>query len=373
MKNKAARAMEEVLRLRNNGGDTSDYNPEMAKTSTASMASETPSEITDDSVPSLKKKIKKQDERIVKLRNDAQKYKTDLDKATKIIEREVGEGMSIDEILKDTSSWKGRAQKIEMLKTKIRQLKLDNGDSISTTTMNTEFTGIKSHAEKNLETMQSNRARELDKMKEELVELRDKYESLQQKYKGACARKVAVENEMKEMKSLLSSKFKVLIDKTENDDKLINALRVENQSLKSGKGAKMSTTTTAAKATSDDNLDRLYTIQNENAKLKNELIVLKSDLKKKENQVNELMMNCVGAPDEALEEKENYIMDLEDRVEQLERENFVIKNKNPESMTGRNNTESDKIIKDLSAQNAKMRLKIADLSEKVRDLEAQTA
>jgi predicted nucleic acid-binding Zn-ribbon protein len=185
MKNKAARAMEEVLILKGGGGDIPDYNSEMGKTSTASMASDATSEISDDSISSLKKKIKKQDERIVKLRNDAQKYKTDLDKATKIIEREVGEGMSIDEILKDTSTWKGRAQKIEMLKNKLRKLKLDNGDSISTTTFNSEYTGIKTHAEKNLETMGSNRARELDKIKEELVELRDQYESLQQKYKGA--------------------------------------------------------------------------------------------------------------------------------------------------------------------------------------------
>jgi len=95
-----------------------------------------------------RKSINKQEERIVKLRNNAQKYKTDLEKAQKIIEREVGEGKSIDEILKENSSWKGRAQKIEMLKTKLKALRLENGDSVSTTTFTSGFTAPKTHAAK---------------------------------------------------------------------------------------------------------------------------------------------------------------------------------------------------------------------------------
>jgi hypothetical protein len=175
---------------------------------------------------------------------------------------------------------------------------------------------------------------------------------------------------MKEMKNLMSGKFKLLIDKTDNDDKLINALRIENKSLKTGKGAKMTAT---AKSPNDDNLDLVYSLKNENSKLKNELIVLKSDLRKSDEKVNELMMNCVGAPDEAIEEKENFIMDLEDRVEQLERENFVLKNKIPDNMPKKSNTENDLIIKDLSTMNAKLRMKIADLTEKVKQLEGSAA
>lgn len=37
------------------------------------------------------------------------------------------------------------------------------------------------------------------------------------------------------------------------------------------------------------------------------------------------MTNCVGAPDEELEEKELRIADLEDKVELLEKENFKIR------------------------------------------------
>jgi len=182
MKSKAARAMEEVLRLKNGG-----IVPDDTKTiPTSEQISNDQSDNNDqESAAELNKKIKKQEERIVKLRNDAQKYKTELDKAMKIIQLEIGEGISIDDLLKSDSNWKGRAQKIEMLNTKLKKLKVEQGDTISTTTFTSELSAPKSHAEKNLENIGSNRARELEKLKEELVELRDMNDNLNQKYKGA--------------------------------------------------------------------------------------------------------------------------------------------------------------------------------------------
>ena len=180
----------------------------------------------------------------------------------KIIEKEVGEGANIDDILKDPTGWKGRAQKIEMLKAKVKKLKLENGDSVSTTTFTSEFSAPKTHAEKNLETIGANRARELDKLKEELVETRDKHESLKEKYKGACARKTAVENEMKELKNLMQSKLKILLDKSENDDKLINALKEENSRLQKVKSGK------ATVKPSTDSQEKVYSLQSDINKLK---------------------------------------------------------------------------------------------------------
>ena len=306
----------------------------------------------------MKKKLKEKEARIVKLRNDSQKYKIDLDKALKIIEREVGEGQSIDDILKSDSNWKGRAQKIEALQSKIKKLKVEFGDSTSTFTMNTEFAAPKTHAEKNLETLGVNRARELEKLKEELVEIRDKYDSLNQKYKGACSRKVAVENEMKELKSLMASKVKILLDKTENDDKLINMLRSEVTKLKSGKGAK--TASSKTKSLESNNEELIYSLKNENAILKNNIIVLQAQSEKKEAKINELMKNCIGAPSEEIEERDTYIYELEQKVEELTRQT-------QEKFTRKSQTESEKIIKDLSQQNAKLRLKVSDLSEKLRE------
>ena len=362
MKNKAARAMEEVIRLKQGGVDTDTYSDTKSE---AKLETTTEAE-NSDSITELKKKLKKQDERIVKLRNESQKYKQDYDKAMKVIEREVGEGQTVEEILKSESSWKGRAQKIEMLKAKIKQLKFDPWESVSGQTFQSEISIPKSHAEKNLETLGTNRARELDKIKEELIEARDQLDTMTQKYKGASSRKTAIENEMKELKSLMASKVKVLLDKSENDDKLINLLREENKRLKSGKGQKASTKTTDSKQSEEDQ-ETIYNLKNDNAKLKSDIIVLKADASKKEAKINELLKNCIGAPDEILEEKEAIINDLEEQVDKLMRENFLLKNNKTDQFTRKSQTESEQIIKDLSQQNAKLRMKVADLTEKIKD------
>lgn len=355
--------MEEVIRMKQGGAD-----PEAFSDTKSEAKLETTTEADGgEAVSELKKKIKKQDERIIKLRNDSQKYKQDFEKAMKVIEREVGEGQTVDEILKSESSWKGRAQKIEMLKSKIKQLKFDPWESVSGQTFQSDFsTAPKSHAEKNLETMGTNRARELDKLKEELIEARDQLEKVTQKYKGASSRKTAIENEMKELKSLMAGKVKVLLDKSENDDKLINLLREENKRLKSGKGQKGPAKASSAKQ-SDEDQEIIYNLKNDNAKLKSDIIVLKAEASKKENKINELLKNWIGAPDEVLEEKEAIISELEEELDKLRRENFLLKNSKQDHFPRKTTTENDQIIKDLSQQNAKLRMKVADLTEKLKE------
>ena len=44
----------------------------------------------------------------------------DLDKAIKCLEKETGEIVNLDELLKDDTQWKGRAQKIEVLKSQVK-------------------------------------------------------------------------------------------------------------------------------------------------------------------------------------------------------------------------------------------------------------
>jgi hypothetical protein len=60
--------------------------------------------------------MKELDKKLVKLRNENQQLKGDLDKAIKCLERETGEIVNLDDLLKDEMGWKGRAQKIEVLK-----------------------------------------------------------------------------------------------------------------------------------------------------------------------------------------------------------------------------------------------------------------
>ena len=59
--------------------------------------------------------------------------------------------------------------------------------------------------------------------------------------------------------------------------------------------------------------------------MRNQIKCLEIELEQKNEKVKNLLTSCVGAPDEAFEEKELRIAELEDRCEQLEKENFHIR------------------------------------------------
>ena len=46
--------------------------------------------------------------------------KNELNKANRVIAREIGENFDIDAVLSDEKAWKGRAQQIEVLKAKVK-------------------------------------------------------------------------------------------------------------------------------------------------------------------------------------------------------------------------------------------------------------
>jgi hypothetical protein len=46
-----------------------------------------------------------------------------LEKATRLLEREIGECVDIHELSKEDSNWKGRSQKVELLKSQVKKLK----------------------------------------------------------------------------------------------------------------------------------------------------------------------------------------------------------------------------------------------------------
>ena len=70
----------------------------------------------------LKKKLSLAEKKITKIRNENQAIKLEYDKAIRALEKETGEIVSVDEIMREDSQWKGGAQKIEILKGKIKKM-----------------------------------------------------------------------------------------------------------------------------------------------------------------------------------------------------------------------------------------------------------
>jgi len=90
---------------------------------------------------------------------------------------------------------------------------------------NTVFTGKITHAERNLSKLNDKKKEDVDKLKYQIEELNEELKELKQKYKGAVSRRDTLENQMKTVKTDFGMKIKMLLHKTENDDKLIHMLK----------------------------------------------------------------------------------------------------------------------------------------------------
>lgn len=81
------------------------------------------------------------------------------------------------------------------------------------------------------------------------------------------------------------------------------------------------------------------------------------------------MTNCIGAPDERYEEKDLMIVDLEEKCEKQERELFKLKQEfkeiNESRFPKKSKDEQEKLIQDLTKQNAMLRRKLDDLQIKI--------
>ena len=75
--------------------------------------------------------------------------------------------------------------------------------------------------------MQGNKAKELEALRLDVNMKDDEIQQLKKKFSAANTRKDTLEVQIKEIKQTFQSKIQILIDKTENDDKLIVMLKQE--------------------------------------------------------------------------------------------------------------------------------------------------
>lgn len=194
------------------------------------------------------KKLKDMEKKMIKLRNENQEQKILIEKATRILEREIGEVVDINELAKDDSSWKGRAQKVEILKAQVKKYKAQLGfnaensimtdGGLSVISEGSVFTGKITHAEKKIAQLGEKKKDDLDKLKFQIEELKEELVEVKTKYKAALARRDTLEKQLKTIKTDFGMKIKMLLDKAENDDKLVGILKSEVARLENLKGVK---------------------------------------------------------------------------------------------------------------------------------------
>ncbi|KAI9144954.1 hypothetical protein BKA69DRAFT_1052242 [Paraphysoderma sedebokerense] len=199
------------------------------------VATSSPTEIK-----SMKEKINLYTKKLDEERLHNQTLKQKLRTAHKILEQEVGEGVSFDKLLKDSSNWKGRAQQIAILKDKVKTLTQKilsyNESPIDPQTSDNALQLMQNPIDNVHETnhkrliqkIEMERKKETAAILTDLQNLKDDYGQLKKKYEASVARNRTLEADNKNLRA----KVAIVLEKTKNDDQLISAFQREIDELK---------------------------------------------------------------------------------------------------------------------------------------------
>ena len=306
---------------------------------------------------SLKKNLKQNESHLSNIRNKLQLTKEENVKLNILLKREVGDSFDVNRALTDKSYFKPRAEIIEGLKAKIKQLEkviqvnnmqnnLNNSNSNNSSSGGLTLPPIPTSAniipysqyKKEKEEMTNS----LEKTKRELSQMSEQNNKLK-------LRRNVLEKELKSQKEQLTDKIKILIEKSDNDEKLIEAMK--NELLKKGV-----------------NVGNYY--ENETFNLKQQISKLKDQLKEKEKYINEMnamfipevgnklqKINSTSPSSASSRIDDATLTAVMNRLAELEKENKELK-----TMGG---GEDSKISESLARENAKLRMKIADLEDRL--------
>ena len=326
-KNRAARAMEEVHRLRE----------EAAKKETTKGWNR--NSIKEEAAIQKTNNVEKQFQEL------QQKYtyvKDELKKAKTILKREIGDFDNLESLMKN-ETWKGRAQQIELMKSRINELKRqiakkpEEPGTPAMNTIKTEVAGTGTADE---------RRKEIQSLQEQLAKTREELEKTKKKMQGASSRMVALEKEAKELRETHKVQVKTLLDKAENDDKFIEELKNEIERVRKIKGL--------VKAEPVNNNKEISQLKWEIANLHQRLHNTQQELQEKADIID--MFKNVGEQD-GIENEVEY----KERIKELEQQVAALKQN--EKKIG--NTEDGRMIKDISSQNARLRNKVNQLEEEL--------
>ncbi|ESN99572.1 hypothetical protein HELRODRAFT_176740 [Helobdella robusta] len=203
--------------------------------------------------------------KVAEYRNQIQSHKNEIKMLNKILTQEVGENTSIQALMNNPGTWKGRVQQIITLQKKVAELKkqleqvtitssgTNKNDSTSDdyedsyclsstqqrlqpaqpsfsslSTINTTSSNLEDKQKDKIKQIEKQRKEATEKLKNDLKEMEQDLNNLKQKYEASKARNQVLSNESRTLKH----QVQMLMEKGKHDDELVEALLKQQNQLK---------------------------------------------------------------------------------------------------------------------------------------------